>query len=141
MFKLSTKTRYGLRALCQLAQVKKGYTIPAHQLAKDQEISLSYLEQVLNVLKHHKIVESFKGPGGGYKLNVDPKKIIIKDIIEILEGPVLITECTADPTKCHRAEDCITRALWLKIGNQVNAFLGKLSLYDLVKKNCKRICK
>ncbi|MEO1784496.1 Rrf2 family transcriptional regulator [Thermodesulfobium sp. 4217-1] len=141
MFKLSTKTRYGLRALCQLAQAKKGYTVPAHLLAKDQEISLSYLEQVLNVLKHHDIVESFKGPGGGYKLNKDPKKIILKDIIEILEGPVLITECSADPGKCHRAEDCLTRALWQKIGNQVNSFLEKLTLNDLVKKNCKKLCK
>lgn len=133
--KLSTRGRYGLRAMIDMAQNLDTGPIVARTIAERQGISERYLEQLMVPLKRAGLVKSIRGSQGGYFLGGDPDKITAGDIIRVLEGPIAPVECVAetDPESCRRREHCVTRVLWTQVRNAIALVLDSYSLADLAR--------
>ena len=130
--KLSTRTRYGMRAMLELgANYGKG-PLQIKIIAHRQEISIKYLEQLMAMLKSGGFIRSMRGSKGGYLLARTPDKIKISEVFIALEGPVVTVECVADQNYCSRAIDCITRQLWTDVQNAIMGVLDSLTLQDLI---------
>lgn len=132
---LSTKGRYAVRAMFDLAFYSKGEPVPLSRISEREEISLHYLEQLFNKLRRGGVVESVRGPSGGFRLAKPPSEIVIEEIIRIVEGPIEPVSCREgkDQNKpCHRVEKCVTHILWRKLGKTINDFLKSVTLKDLV---------
>ncbi len=132
MLKISTKGRYGLRALVELAHRTGSGPVLLDDLAQAQAIPKKYLYAVFGALKNAGIVVSTRGAGGGYYLAKHPGDITVLDVIEILEGPLDIVECTHHPDICAMAEGCPTMDLWMGLSEVVRNYLGNQTLADLV---------
>lgn len=133
MLKLSTKGRYGVRAMFEIAKGYPSEPVTIKEISEKQAISVSYLEQILNKLRNAGFIKSIKGPGGGYVLSIKPVNISIGEIIKVFEGPVAIASCL-DPQKgCMRVDKCVTYLLWRSLGDKVEAFLNTVTLKDLLK--------
>ncbi len=109
--------------------------ITIKEISERQEVSVAYLEQILNTLRKAGIINSVKGPGGGYVLSRDPNSISIGAILRELEGPVAITSCLDPKEGCMRVEGCVTHLLWKALGENIEEFLDKMTLKDLLKGN------
>ncbi len=131
--KLSTKTTYGVRAMCDLALHFGQGPISAADISKREDIPLNYLEQLLNRLKKIGLVLTIRGPKGGYALSKKPEKIKILEIIEALEDSITPVFCLSQETikKCDRIDKCITRVLWKRLGDKITEILDGTSLKDL----------
>ncbi len=140
---VSTRSRYGLRALVGI--VRGGWTNPLSlaELAEAEEVSQRYLEQIFIRLREAGIVRGRRGPGGGYVLSRDPSEISLLEVIRALEADFMVTDCSEDSPKCsgsrevlrvpcHRQEGCATRLLWKHLRNCCFRYLGERSLHDLV---------
>lgn len=132
--KLSTKGRYGLRAMLDLALSDEKGPITIHAIAQRQEISERYLEQLLIPLKQAGLVKSVRGSQGGYVLGRAPQDISVGDIIRVMEGPLAPVECVSElnPDDCKRADICVTRTIWVKLRDSITEILDSYSLLDLV---------
>lgn len=133
MLRLSTKGQYGVRAMFEIA---KGYpSVPTtiKEIAERQEVSVAYLEQILNTLRKAGLISSIKGPGGGYLLSKKPSATSIGSILRSLEGPVAITSCLDPAEGCSRVDSCVTHLLWKSLGEKIQAFLNTITLNDLLK--------
>ena len=135
MLRLSTKGQYGVRAMYEIARGYSGGPITIKEISERQEVSVAYLEQILNTLRKAGIINSVKGPGGGYVLSRDPDSISIGAILRELEGPVAITSCLDPREGCMRVEGCVTHLLWKALGENIESFLDKMTLNDLLKGN------
>jgi len=135
MLKLSTKGQYGVRAMFEIAKNYPATTTTIREISKKQDVSVSYLEQILNRLRRDGLIESVKGPGGGYVLSRAPSEISILAVLQVLEGPVAITACLKPESGegCRRADRCVTRLLWKSLGERIEQFLGTISLEDLMR--------
>lgn len=133
--KLSTRGRYGVRALLELAMGYKGGPIPINKLAERQEISAKYLEQLLIPLKAAGLVNSVRGARGGYVLAREPQKITLYDIVSVLEGPVVVVDCVENPDYCDRVGGCVVHLLWDEMSTLMQNFLTSISLADLVERS------
>jgi len=133
--KLSTKGRYGLRAMLDMAANMSEGPITTRTIAKRQGISERYLEQLLIPLKQNGLVKSMRGSQGGYLLGRRPSDITLGDIIRVLEGPITPVECVSEvnPDDCKRAELCVTRIIWCKVRDAVSNILDSYTLQDLVE--------
>jgi Rrf2 family iron-sulfur cluster assembly transcriptional regulator len=131
--KLSTKGRYAVMAMADLAHHSKGKPIPLAEVADRQEISLSYLEQLFGKLRKGGLVSSVRGPGGGYRLARSPDEMRVADIIMAVDEPIKATRCTpGSPTGCHSDRGrCLTHDLWEELGNQIYLYLNSVSLGDV----------
>jgi len=132
---LSTKGRYAVRAMFDLSFYSKGEPVPLSRISEREEISLHYLEQLFNKLRKGGVVESVRGPSGGFKLARKASDISVEEIIRIVEGPILPVACIEHKKKdsiCHRADKCVTHILWKKLGNKITEFLSSITLQDLV---------
>ena len=129
--KISTKGRYGLRALVDMAANSKDGPISLIQTAQRQDISLNYLEQVFGVLRKSGIVLSVKGAGGGYKLARSAEEITVREVLEALEGEFSIIDKTGDEEK-DPVQKAIQVLVWDEIDKKVNHFLENRSLAQLV---------
>ncbi len=132
--KLSTRTRYGIRALLELAQTKKDGPVQLKLIAQHQDISNKYLEQLMTILKSMGFLRSVRGARGGYLLAKDPKDIKMSDVFIALEGPVLTADCVVDDEECERASECVTRQLWAEIQKAMMKVLEDTTLEDLIKR-------
>ncbi len=130
--KLSTRTRYGLRAILELAENYGQGPLRLRIIAERQEISIKYLEQLMAVLKSAGIVRSLRGPSGGYVLAKSPNEIRVSDCFNCLEGPVITSECVDNSSFCNRAADCIARGLWIDVQNTVMELLRSITLQSLI---------
>lgn len=130
--RLSTKARYGLRALISLARHYGEGPIMAKIIAKEEDISENYLEQIMELLRRSGIVRSVRGAQGGFILVKSPQEIKIKEIIDILEGPVILVDCLSSPEVCKRSKDCPARTLWEELKGNIVQFLESKSLVDLI---------
>ena len=133
---ISTRGRYALRVMIDLAEHWNGDYIPMKDVAKRQDISLKYLEKIMPVLTKNDLVESIHGKGGGYRLNQAPEKYRVGDILRLTEGdlaPVTCLEANAKP--CERTADCRTLPMWNKLNNLINEYLDSVTIADLMK-NC-----
>lgn len=131
---ISTRGRYALRVLADLANQEKGKYIPMKDVAERQGISLKYLERILPALTKNGIVEALHGKGGGYRLAVNPKECKIGDILRLSEGelaPVACLEKSAEP--CEKAAECLTLPLWKEFYELVNDFFDSKTLSDIIK--------
>ncbi len=131
--RLSTKGQYGVRAMFDLASHSQDGPVPLRQISEREEISLNYLEQLFLKLRKAGLVESVRGPGGGYLLRKRPKEIRISDIIRAVEeslAPISCIESKKKP-KCHRIDVCIPRLLWKRLGERITQFLDSNTLADL----------
>lgn len=135
MLRLSTKGQYGVRAMFEIARGCKSGPVTIREISEKQDVSVAYLEQILNKLRKADLIRSVKGPGGGYVLSSDPGKISIGAILRELEGPVAITSCLDPREGCMRVDGCVTHLLWKALGENIEAFLDKMTLGDLLKGN------
>lgn len=137
----STKGRYGLMAVHEIAQRKDGNPVPLSEISKKLSISLGYLEQIFLVLRKKGIVTSIRGAKGGYELAKKPSEISVGDILSALEGPVAAADCARmtsedgeDGNMCDYLNHCATRGVFLKITEAVNEVMESTSLEDMVDK-------
>lgn len=132
--KLSTKGRYGLRAMVDIAQQQENGPVAIHTIAQRQNLSGRYLEQLLIPLKQAGLVKSLRGAQGGYVLGRSAENISVGDIVRVLEGPVAPVDCVnqVNPDECLRAEYCVTRKVWTRLRDAMNEVLDSYSLEDLV---------
>ena len=133
--KISTKGRYALRALVELAEYSKKIKkhVPLKELAKRQDMSEKYLENIFTSLKNNGIVNSLRGAGGGYYLSKEPDKITALDVINAIEGPISVVDCCTSKKFCNNSNKCKTIKLWEKINTKVVEELKKTVLTDLFK--------
>ncbi len=129
---LSTKGRYGVKAMMDLA-VHYGETPTSiKSISARQGISEYYLEQLFSPLRRAKLIKSIRGAQGGYILNRLPSEITILEIMNILEGPVEISECL-DKEDCNHIDACATRVLWQKISDSINSVMAGITLGDMLE--------
>lgn len=130
---VSTKGRYALRVLLDLAEQDSEARIPLKEIAERQNISQKYIEAIMTLLSKHKLVDAMHGKGGGYKLNRKPSEYVIGDILRLTEGslsPVVCLEKGAEP--CPRKNICKTLPLWTKLDELVEGYLDSVTLADLL---------
>ena len=130
--RLSTKARYGLRALMSLARHYGEGPVIAKVIAREEDISENYLEQIMELLRRSGIVRSIRGAQGGFSLAKPPEDIKIKEIVDILEGPIHLIDCLSDPEICNRSKECSARTFWKKLEENINKFLESHTLADLM---------
>jgi Rrf2 family cysteine metabolism transcriptional repressor len=132
--KLSTRTRYGMRALVDLAMNASGNPVQLKEIATRQNISLSYLEHLIIPLISAGILKSTRGSKGGIRLAKPPESIKLKDILDVLEGPLAPVDCLKDETCCPRSGYCATRDVWDDLKKAMEKVLVSNTLLDLVNR-------
>ncbi|HUT44942.1 MAG TPA: Rrf2 family transcriptional regulator [Sedimentisphaerales bacterium] len=130
--KLSTRTRYAVRAIIELAQKGDNKPLQLKIIAQRQGISIKYLEQLMAVLRSGGFVRSVRGSKGGYVLAKAPDQIKLNDVLHCLEGPVATVECVDDEDCCTRSADCAARSLWMQVAQAIEKVLQSVTLQDLV---------
>ena len=131
--KLSTRTRYGVRALLELAGSYGKGPLQIKVIAHRQDISVKYLEQLIAILKSAGLVKSIRGSKGGYVLAKTPNQIKLGDVFDCLEGLSAITvECVENENYCVRAADCVTRQVWTQLQETMENVLQSITLQDLI---------
>ncbi|HLW27492.1 MAG TPA: Rrf2 family transcriptional regulator [Kiloniellales bacterium] len=133
--KLSTKGRYAVMALVDLAAHAEGQPVTLAEIAERQQISLSYLEQLFAKMRRAGLVTAIRGPGGGYLLAHSAKQTRIADIILAVDEPIRATRCTpGQPIGCRGNQSrCMTHDLWEELGNQIYLYLSSVSVADVVE--------
>ncbi len=130
--KLSTRTRYAVRAIIELAHNEGNKPLQLKIIAKRQDISIKYLEQLIAVLRSAGFVRSIRGSKGGYILAKEPSQIKLNDVFHCLEGTVNTAECVEDKDYCERAADCAARQVWAQVQQAIENVLQSITLQDLV---------
>lgn len=130
---ISTKGRYALRVMIDLAENYGNGFIPMKEVAKRQNISLKYLERILPVLTKNKLIEGLQGKGGGYRLTDEPAKYRVGDILRLTEGDLAPVAClSCEENTCERAETCKTLPMWAEFYKLTNAYFDGITLTDLM---------
>ena len=134
--KLSTKGRYAVMAMVDLARHAQTKPVSLSDIATRQEISLSYLEQLFAKLRRGGLVRSVRGPGGGYLLAYPVDGTRVSDVILAVDEPIRATRCTEMGQAGCRADrsKCLTHDLWEELGNQIHVFLSSVTLYDVLER-------
>jgi Rrf2 family transcriptional regulator, iron-sulfur cluster assembly transcription factor len=132
--KLSTKGRYAVMAMADLADAADSGPVTLSDIASRQSISLSYLEQLFAKLRRADIVSSVRGPGGGYKLSRLPTEIRISDIILAVDEPLRATRCSEAKGCLSDGRRCITHDLWDELGRHIYLFLSSITLEDVLER-------
>ena len=135
---ISSRGRYALRVIIDLAENDNGTLVPMKDVASRQNISLKYLEQILPILTKNGIVQAVHGKGGGYKFVQDPEKCTVWDILRLTEGDLAPVSCLGENAKeCDRAAECRTLFLWKGLNDVVQEYLKGVKISDLINNtNC-----
>lgn len=131
--KISTKGRYALRVMIDLALNSNGRYITAKEISERQEISNKYLEQIIAMLNKARFLETARGNTGGYKLARKPSEYIIGDILKVTEGNLTPINCLTEEGKCKRQEGCKTYSFWKGLDDTINEYVNSKTLEDLIK--------
>jgi Rrf2 family protein len=140
IMKLSTKGRYGLSAILDLAVHEEEEAVALSQIADRQDISINYLEQLIAKLKKAGIVHSIRGAQGGYKLARPPENISVGDILRALEGDLSPVDCCVinnEESNCSGSDSCVTKYVWKRISDSINGAVDGIMLSDLVAESKK----
>ena len=129
--KLSTKGRYGVKAMVDLALHYGDTPVSIKTISQRQNISEYYLEQLFSPLRKAKLIKSVRGAQGGYVLNSAPKDITVAEVMYVLEGHIEISDCI-EGTECDKTDYCATRLLWEKIKNSIDEVMESITLQDIV---------
>lgn len=132
--KLSTKGRYGVRLMLDLAVHFGEGPILLKDIAKRQNISEKYLWHLVALLKKAGLINSPRGFHGGYVLAKAPAKINLREIVSLLEGPLCLVDCVDDPGSCKRSDACVAREIWHELSGKILEALSAISLEGMVKK-------
>lgn len=132
--KISTKGRYALRLMVDLALAESSSPVSLKDVAARQNLSDKYLEQIVTPLSHAGIVRSVRGAGGGYLLTRKPEEYTVGDILRPLEGDLAPVECATDEGYCDRCGECVTVELWQEIHRAVSRVVDNTTLADLVER-------
>lgn len=132
--KLTTKGRYAVTAMLDLALHNDGDPVSLAEISSRQSISLSYLEQLFSKLRKNKLVISMRGPGGGYRLGRDPESVSIADIIVAVDENIDATRCKGEANCDGDRKRCLTHDLWMDLSKQIKTFLSNISLEDMKQK-------
>lgn len=130
--KISSKGRYGLRILLELALVE-GQLLTAREIAERQDISIKYTEQIVGILTRAGFIKSQRGSTGGYSLAMNSSEIIVGDVLRATEGSLTVSECIESPGNCDRQELCVTRKVWVKMQDAIENIVDNITLKDLVE--------
>lgn len=133
---VSTKGRYALRIMTDLAERNSSEYVAMKEVAESQDISLKYIEKIMPALVSAGLVEGIHGKGGGYRLTRKPEKYTVGEILRCAEGsvaPIACLQCGAEP--CPRRDKCRTIGMWTELNDVINDFLDGKTLKDLVKKS------
>jgi len=132
--KLSTKGRYGLRALLDLALHRDEGSVLLKDIARRQEFSLPYLQHLIAPLIAAGVVKSTRGAGGGVSLLKPPSEIRLSEVVQPLEGCITPVDCVNNPALCHRSTSCATRDIWGEMKDAMSQVLDSTTLQDLVER-------
>ena len=131
--KISTRGRYAIRVMLDLAEHNTGEYIPLMDIAKRQEISEKYMEQIMSILNKAGFVRSVRGPQGGYFLTRKPEEYTVGMILRLTEGSLSPVDCLDEGAEnCPRQESCVTFILWKQLDNAIRGVVDKVTLQDLV---------
>jgi len=138
IMRLTTRSRYGTRLILDLALYGRKGPVRLSEISKRQGISLKYLEKLIRSVKKAGLVESIRGPYGGYKLAKPPGEISVGEIVRIMEGGTAITDCAAEKESvcgvCTRAGACLLRHVWMETSRAMFEALDKFLIEDLINK-------
>jgi len=139
--KLSTRCRYGTRALIEIAKNYNLKPTKRKDIEKTQGISSPYLENILSILKNKHILKTTRGADGGFALEKQPSSISLYDVVVALEGSISPVECLEKPDQCKEVASCITREVWKRLNKAQKKALEEITLQDLVdwQKNCNNL--
>ena len=130
--RLSTRSRYGTRLLLDMAQNYGNDPIKIGDIAKRQNISVKYLEQIIRPLKRANYIKSFRGLRGGYILSKSPDQITVGEIVALLENGSFLTPCSDNPKLCSRSDECLTRHVWMEASRVLFDCFNQVTLADLI---------
>jgi len=139
--KISTRSRYGLRFMVELAANYGKGALNLKDIAKSQDISDKYLSQIVVELKSARLLDGFRGAHGGYVLAKPPAEITVYDIVAVLEGDIALVECARNPALCSKASQCISHEVWHKLGQVMIETLQHIKLADLLKRRQEKLPK
>lgn len=131
--KLSTRSRYGTRMMLDLAQHYDDGPVQIGEIAKRQDISVKYLEQLIIPLKKANYITSVRGPKGGHVLAKSPEEITVGEVVKLLEGGINLSDCLENPDICDRSETCVTRSIWETATRAMSQVLNSMTLSDMAK--------
>ncbi|MBC7227033.1 MAG: Rrf2 family transcriptional regulator [Thermoflexales bacterium] len=131
--KLSTRGRYAVRAMLELALHTEEGPVSRAEIARRQGLSPTYIAQLFRKLEQAGLVQGVKGPGGGYRLGRHPAEISVGEILRTVEGPIALVHCVTPggQRRCRRAENCVTRCLWQEVSEALAGILDSVTLQDL----------
>lgn len=132
MWQLSTKGRYGLRLMFQLALKYDQGPVLLKDIAQAENLTIKYLEHIVPLLKAAKLIRSVRGPHGGYQLTKDPGDITLKIILKNLEGDIAPVDCVSLPAVCTRSNTCTARNVWCVLEENISNTLQRITLNDMV---------
>ena len=130
--KLSTKGRYGIHAMYDLAQYGSDTPQPIKSIAERQNIPEAYLEQLIGQLRRSGLVKSVRGAQGGYLLSRSPAEITVGEVLRTLEGELAVVDCLMEEDLCHKACSCPTRVVWKKLRDGLNEIVDGITLQDML---------
>ena len=130
--KISTRGRYAIRVMLDLAEHNTGEYIPLMDIAKRQEISEKYMEQIMSILNKAGFVRSVRGPQGGYFLTRKPEEYTVGMILRLTEGSLAPVACVEEENTCEKIHDCATILVWQKMNEAINDVVDHMTLQDLV---------
>ena len=131
---VSTRGRYALRVIIDLAENAKDGYVPMREVAERQGLSLKYLERILPQLVADNLVEGVHGKGGGYRLSRDPAEISVAEVLKVSEGDIAPVACLEDGAKlCDRIDECRTISVWKGLNERINEYLESVKIADLMK--------
>lgn len=133
MLKVSTRGRYALRAMLDVAQHGSVAPVPRSGIAERQELSPDYVAQLFRRLRDAGLVLGIKGPSGGYSLARSAEEIRVGEIVRAVEGPIVTVDCVLSMQErpCHRLDHCVTHRVWMRLSATIEEFLDSISLADL----------
>ena len=135
--KISTKGRYALRMMLDIAQHGAGEPVRIRDISVRQDISVKYLEQIVSALVRAEFLVSVRGPQGGYRLARQPSTYTVGSILRVTEGSLVPVEClTTEPNTCKRAAGCVTLRLWKELDDAINSVVDRYTLEDLLDWSC-----
>lgn len=137
--KLSTRARYGTRALLDLARQQGNEPVQLKDIADRQNISLQYLEHIIAPLIGAGIVRSTRGARGGLQLTRHPEELKISEVVQLLEGAMTPVDCIDNPESCARSDICVTREVWSKMKKAIDEALNSINLQDLIERQNKKV--
>lgn len=139
--KISTRGRYALRLMVDLAYNADGNFIPIKEISQRQDISDKYLEQIINRLSKAGLLDSARGAQGGYKLAKAPEAYTVGEILRVVEGSLSPVACASEncDCRCPRMDACVTIEVWQKIGSAINNVVDNITLADLAKRQSEKL--